>query len=174
MQARRPVLYLIACAAPPARDLTDFIPAVRLSGWEVHVIATPSACSFFDVDRVERLTGQPVRSHYEHPDSPDALPPACAILLAPATFNTLNKLSVGITDTLATGLLAEAVGGRMPVVAVPWVGANLSAHPVYGESLQRLSAFGVALIEGEDEGTGSASFPWRAALRAVNEFLPET
>jgi Flavoprotein len=33
-----------------------------------------------------------------------------AIIVAPATFNTINKWAVGISDTLALGLLTEAIG----------------------------------------------------------------
>lgn len=172
--ARRPGLYLIVCGAPPARDLPDFIPAAQLSGWDICVIATPSARSFFDVSRVEAVTARPVLSDYMLPGSLDLLPPARALLLAPATFNTLNKLAAGITDTLALGLLAEAVGGGLPIVAVPWVHAGLSAHPAYPHTLQRLRAWGVTIVHRDDSPRGDRAFPWRSALQTVNGYFPDT
>jgi hypothetical protein len=35
------------------------------------------------------MTGHPVRTSYKLPDEPDVLPPPDAILVAPATFNTV-------------------------------------------------------------------------------------
>jgi phosphopantothenoylcysteine synthetase/decarboxylase len=34
------------------------------------------------------------------------LPPADAIIVAPATYNTMNKRAAGISDTFELGLLA--------------------------------------------------------------------
>lgn len=38
------------------------------------------------------------------------MPPADAIAVASATFNTINKWAAGISDTLALGILCEAYG----------------------------------------------------------------
>lgn len=65
--------------------------------------------------------GHPVRSDYRQPDDPDVLPSPDAIAVTPATFNKINKWAAGISDTLALGLLIEAIGKRLPVVALyPW------------------------------------------------------
>ena len=66
--------------------------------------------------------------------------------MVPATFNTINKWAQGISDTLALGLLNEAVGLRLPMVAVPWPNAALAAHPVFVRSVATLREWGVALI----------------------------
>lgn len=49
-----------------------------------------------------------MRFQYKHPDEPDVLPPADAFVVAPATFNTIDKWAQDISDTLALGLLNEA------------------------------------------------------------------
>jgi Flavoprotein len=75
---------------------------------------------------LERLTGHPVRSDYKQPDEPDVLPPPQAIIVAPATCNTINKWAAGISDTLALGLIVEAIGMKLPQIAMPytnWAGA---------------------------------------------------
>lgn len=72
-----------------------------------------------------------------------AAPPADAIAVAPATFNTINKWAIGISDTLALGILCEAYGLGIPVAVQPYVNAAQAAHPAYGESLHRLRAMGV-------------------------------
>ena len=43
------VLYVIACGGRPAGDLPAFVEEVQANGWEVCVIATPSALSFMDL-----------------------------------------------------------------------------------------------------------------------------
>jgi len=42
------VLYLVACAAPPAQQVDELVQAAQRRGWRVCVIATPSALAFLD------------------------------------------------------------------------------------------------------------------------------
>jgi phosphopantothenoylcysteine synthetase/decarboxylase len=97
---------------------------------------------------LERETGYPVRSEYKQPDEPDILPRAHAVVAFPATFNTLNKWALGISDTLAVGLLCEYTGLGLPVIAVPCVGTNsgLDTHPAFKRSLAQLSDDGVHVV----------------------------
>ena len=60
---------------------------------------------FVDAEELERLTGDRVRSAYRMPDEPKGLPAADAVVVAPATFNTVNKWAGGMADTFAVGLL---------------------------------------------------------------------
>jgi phosphopantothenoylcysteine decarboxylase len=69
---------------------------------------TPSGCRFLNTGELERLTGHPIRSEYKEPGTPNVLPPPDAIVVAPATVNTINKWAAGICDTLALGLLVDA------------------------------------------------------------------
>jgi phosphopantothenoylcysteine synthetase/decarboxylase len=173
---RRGVLYLIVCAAPPARDAPVLVKLAQAAGWEVCVIATPSARSFIDIAALEAATGHPVRSDYKQPDDPDVLPPPDAIAVGPATFNTINKWAAGISDTLALGLLTEAIGKRLPVVALPFVNAAQAEHPAFQRSIDQLREAGIRLLFGPDvlelhePGTGYqrvASFPWRLIADAL-------
>jgi phosphopantothenoylcysteine synthetase/decarboxylase len=147
------------------------VQEAQASGWEVCVIATPSALKFMDLDHLARLTGHVVRYDYKQPDEPDVLPPADAMVVAPATFNTINKWATGISDTLALGLLNEAVGLGLPVVAVPFPNIALAQHPAFRRSMAELEALGVRLVFDPDTdplptpNLGPASrelFPWQA------------
>ena len=167
----RRVLYAVACGGRPAGDLPAFVQEAQASGWEVCVIATPSALKFMDLNRLARLTGHVVRYDYKQPDEPDVLPPADAMVVAPATFNTINKWAAGISDTLALGLLNEAVGLGLPVVAVPFPNIALAQHPAFRRSMADLEALGVRLVFDPDTyplptpNLGPASrdlFPWQA------------
>jgi hypothetical protein len=164
-----PVLYLIACGAHPAGEVAQFAPLAQADGWDVCVIATPDGAKFVDAGRLAALTGHPVRLHYKQPDEPDVLPPPDAIVIAPATFNTLSKLAAGVSDTLALGLVNEAIGLRLPVIAVAWAGPALARHPAFERSLATLREWGVKVLHDPGwhppAGTGDPAFPW-AELRA--------
>src|SRR5581483_6471224 len=144
----RGVLYVIACASPTAQLVPNLVTQAQGDGWDVCVIATPQGTKFVDLPLLEHLTGHPVRSEYKHPDAPDILPRADAIVVFPATFNTLNKWALGITDTLALGLLCEYTGFKMPIVAVPGIlsASGLDTHPAFSRSLRMLRKHGVHVL----------------------------
>jgi phosphopantothenoylcysteine decarboxylase len=143
------VLYLVVCAAPPARSIGELVELTQQLGWTVCVIATPRAASWIDTQALTSRTGYPVRSDYKHPDDPDVLPRADAIAVVPATFNTINKWAAGISDTFALGILNEALGLGLPMVVAPYVKATLAAHPAFGRSLSFLRESGVTLTQTE-------------------------
>lgn len=177
----RPVLYIIACGAPPASQLPGFVRDAQHQGWEVCVVATPDGLKFLDEGNLAGLTGHPVRNRYKRPDEPDILPPPDAVIVVPATFNTINKWVQGISDTLALGLLNEAIGRRLPIAAVPWPNTALATHPVFLRSVATLREWGVRVIldlgrlpQPSSAPPGSAPapgpepvpFPW-AEVRAI-------
>jgi phosphopantothenoylcysteine synthetase/decarboxylase len=165
-------LYLVACAAPPARDIPKFVSEAKEAGWDVCVLTTPHGRAFVDVPALQALTGHLVWSEYKRPDDPDELPPPDVILVAPITFNTLNKWALGITDTLVVGLLAEAIGKRTPVIAVPWLNTALAKHPAFTRSIDQLRDGGVQVLDTRlpEPGSGPSSarsFPWESVLAAL-------
>ena len=170
-----PVLYVVACGGRPAADLPDFVASAQHDGWTVCVVATPDGLKFLDAGVLEAQTGYPVRSRYKQPDEPDVLPPADAFVVAPATFNTVNKLAAGISDTLALGLLNEGIGLGRPVIAVPTPNVGLSNHPAFQASVRTLRGWGVTVLFDpasvppldSDPTTPSPPFPWTATVDAL-------
>jgi phosphopantothenoylcysteine synthetase/decarboxylase len=142
----RCVLYLVVCAAPAAVSAGDFVDLAQRAGWLVRVISTPMGRRFVDADSLAALTGDRVRSDYRMPDEPDELPPADAVVVAPATFNTMNKWAAGITDTFAAGLLCELTGLGVPILAVPLLKDALARHVAFGRSLDELRGMGVHIL----------------------------
>jgi phosphopantothenoylcysteine synthetase/decarboxylase len=140
------VLYVIVCAAPAAASVGEFIGLAQDAGWLVRVIATPMGERFIDAGRLAGLTGDRVRTGFRMPDEPDELPSADAVVVAPATFNTVNKWAAGITDTFATGPLCELTGLGVPIVAVPLVKDALARHVAFGRSLEVLREMGVRVL----------------------------
>ncbi|MEU0517485.1 flavoprotein [Streptosporangium sp. NPDC006007] len=95
------------------RPMTVPIREPQDGEWAVQIVATPSALAFVDVPALEARTGRPVRSRHRAPDEPKP-PRADAIIVAPATYNTVNKFARGVADTYALGQLAEAPGWASP------------------------------------------------------------
>ena len=172
----RRVLYVIACGAPPAREVRRLVDAAQRDEWDVCVLATPSAIRFLDTPALEEQTGHPVRCDYKEPGEPDVLPSPDAIIVAPATVNTINKWAAGICDTLALGILVEGIGKKLPIVALPFTNYAHAAHPAFGENIRKLRSWGVRVLYGPDiyplhaPGTGSRYldiFPWHKTLEAL-------
>lgn len=95
------VLYVITCATPAAGDIGKLVGLAQTRGWTVCVIATSQALNFLDVPALEQQAGFPVRSEYKQPGARDVLPPADAMILGGASFNTMNKWAHGHADILA-------------------------------------------------------------------------
>ncbi|MFE3646793.1 MULTISPECIES: flavoprotein [unclassified Streptomyces] len=173
-------LYVIACAAPPARRIEIPLRAARTAGWDVCLVLTPAAYRWAtedadgEIEALTELTGHPVRHQYKLPSQEDVLPPPDAILAAPLSCNSLNKWAAGISDTLALGLLTEAIGLRIPTVALPCWNAAQNAHPATAGSVATLRAAGVTVLLGGDgfvphppKSAERSAFPWQAALDAL-------
>jgi phosphopantothenoylcysteine synthetase/decarboxylase len=174
----RPVLYAVVCGSPAAHDVDRLVALAQARGWDVCVVATPDALKFIDRPRLAEQTGHPVRHRYKSPGDPDVLPAADAMVVAPATVNTITKWAAGIADTLALGLLVEGLGSGLPIVAMPFTNAAMAGHPAFGQSLARLREWGVSVLYGDDvlelhpPGTGEqhlAEFPWQLVLDTLEK-----
>ncbi|MFD9686943.1 flavoprotein [Kitasatospora sp. NPDC059146] len=175
-----PFLYVVVCASGIADGVGELITAAHAEGWSVGVIATPNTLPFLDQEAIEAQTGYPIRSAWRTPGSSRPLPGADAIAVVSATFNTINKWALGITDTLALGILCEAYGLGIPVAVQPYVNSALAAHPAYSESLSRLRSMGVligdAVPHKPKSGGARDEYSWahvldllRPALGSVSE-----
>jgi hypothetical protein len=175
-QAERPFLCLVVCAAGIAAGVSKLITAAQERDWEVGVIATPVATGgFFDVAAVEAQTGRPVRSAWRTPADPRPFPAPDAVVVAPATFNTVNKWAAGISDTLALGILCEAYGMGIPTAVLPYLNSAQAAHPAYRRSLDWLREMGVLIGSYEPHrpkaGGGADRFRWEEAVELLTPKL---
>ncbi|WP_017588742.1 flavoprotein [Nocardiopsis ganjiahuensis] len=175
-------LYVVVCAAGPAGHVDRLIRPVQARGWQVQAIATPAAVDFFDVGAIEELTGRPVRSQHRGPNTPRS-PKADAVVVAPASFNTINKLAAGIADNYALDVLNETIGLGVPVTILPFVNAAYAGRGPFRRSVAALEEEGVGVLMGEGgfvphpAGQGSDAFdrfPWDAALEDVEERIKDS
>lgn len=170
----KPVLYAIGCGGYPSEFMPDLVRHAQGDGWDVCVVGTQMGMRFLNADLLHELTGYPVRDDYKRPDEPDVLPDADAFVVAPATFNTVNKVAAGISDTLALGLINEAIGFSKPVILAPWPNQQLVKHPAFDRSVELLTEAGVrfvldraALPLPATGRPGAATFPWAEVHAAL-------
>lgn len=158
------MLYLVVCAASRARRIGELVSLLQADGWDVCVISTPQALKFIDRAALEAQTGHPVRHAYKQPDEPDVLPEPDAMVVCPATANTIAKWALGISDTLALGLITEAIGLGLPLVAAPALSSAQAAHPAFEQNVAVLRAAGVNVLYGSDG--------WGPVVAAVRDEQP--
>lgn len=172
------VLYHVICAAGPATDAIQLVQTAVRRGWDVCVIATPAAATggFIDRPALEEISGRPLRSDWRQADEAKRNPPADAIVVAPMTMNTANKWATGIADTYALGLLCEAIGLGLPIVALPFWSTAFQKHPATQRSIETLRSAGVRILHGPGEwaphapGTGGKQidhYPWDLTLEVL-------
>jgi hypothetical protein len=172
-------LSVIVCGAGPATAIGSFITLAHERGWTVQAIATPAALDFFDQAAIEKQTGNPVKSQYSKPGAPRSQIPD-AIVVAPATYNTINKWAHGISDTYALGVLAEITGLDTPIVVLPFVNSALASRDPFRRSVESLRNEGVRILLGPGAfephpprtgGSLTDTYPWHLALDEADRLV---
>ena len=172
-QPGRGVLYLVSCATSSTPLIYDFLSAVQAAGWDVHVLLTPSARPFVDETRLTLVSGHKVWSEFQRPGEPDIWPPADAVVVFPASFNTLSKWALGISDTFALSWLNQYTGQHKPIVAVPCFrsGSGLDTHPALPRNLRLLRRYGVQVIYEPEKYPPKNQVPADVILAALDALI---
>ena len=146
------------------------VELVRLAigaGHAVRVIQTPTSLKFVGRATFEGITGAPVlvdeferdpaRGAFPGEPAPDHDPIShlelvrrCeALVVAPASANTIAKLASGQADNL---LLSAALASRAPLVLAPAMNDRMYEHPATRQNLETLRLRGASIVE---PGVGS-------------------
>jgi hypothetical protein len=165
-------LTLVACGAPLAARTHEVADAATSKGWDVTVVATEAAFAWIDQEVVRGVAGS-APGGFRSPDEPKRGPRPAAVVVCPATFNTVNKLVHGIADTYPLGLLCEALGAGAPTVIVPMVNDRLWGHFGWQANLNRLVDAGVTLVDVRSGDAGACAVPSGTGSEVVARFDPE-
>ena len=120
-------------------------------GADVKVIMTPASKDFITPLTLSTLSKNPVHSTFYDKEDENELWNnhvdlglwADYMLIAPATANTLSKMSNGLCDNL---LLATYLSAKCSVYFAPAMDLDMYIHPSTKESLDKLKSFGNVLI----------------------------
>ncbi|HVC52951.1 MAG TPA: flavoprotein [Stellaceae bacterium] len=163
--------YLVLSGAATAARGPDILRGLVALGFRtVIAIPTPNASRVVAPrDLAEVAEVQVVESYFDLAIRPR--PPFGVVLFAPCSFNSLNKLALGIADNLALAVTAEAIGRGTPVIVAPSLNAPLLAHPQARASLKTLPAWGVTIVPPVDDGEGPRLAPTDRLIEAVRPYV---
>lgn len=142
-------VLLCVCGGVAAYKAVELVRRLRERGCEVQVAMTDNALRFVGATTFQAVSGRPVRQslwdeaaeaamgHIELARWPDA------IVIAPATANTLAKLAHGFADDLVSTLCLATTA---PVFVAPAMNHRMWLHAATQANIDTLKTRGVTVI----------------------------
>jgi phosphopantothenoylcysteine decarboxylase / phosphopantothenate---cysteine ligase len=157
-------------AAYKAAELVRRLQQERL---DVQVVMTQHAQEFVTPLTFAALTGQKVITDMFGSDAPANVDSAVehiaiaqsldALVVAPATANTLAKMARGMADDFLTTLYLATMA---PVIVAPAMNVNMWDHPATQENIEMLRARGVRVVS-PDEGYLACGMTGKGRLAGI-------
>lgn len=151
-------------------------------GAEVKVVMTPLAKEFITPLTMATLSKNPILVDFFNPENGSwnshvSLGEwADLYLIAPATANTMAKMTHGIADNL---LLTSYLSARCTVAVAPAMDLDMYAHTTTQENIEKLRSQGVFIVEPDSgelasglSGKGRMAEP-EAIINAIRPLLKE-
>jgi phosphopantothenoylcysteine synthetase/decarboxylase len=162
--------YIVVTGTTTAPLAIELVRGVLQLVRRVITLTTPNARRVIAPRDLSSIPGnQLVESYFDAAILPR--PPDGLVIVAPCSFNSLNKLAGGIADNLALSLTAEAIGRGTPVIVAVSVNAPLLRHPRCQQSMATLREWGVSIIEPVDSGQGPRMAPVESILQEAQRRL---
>ena len=158
------------------------IRLLRKQGAEVQEVITPAGKQFITPVTLSTLTAKPVVSDFfasadgtwhSHVDLGLW---ADAMLIAPATANTIGKMANGVADNM---LVTTYLSMKAPIFIAPAMDLDMYSHPSTRRNLQTLASWGNHIIEPQSgwlasglEGKGRMEEP-EAIVKYLEDYFNE-
>src|SRR5881275_739226 len=157
-----PRLLLGVSGGIAAYKALELVRLATKAGHAVRVVQTPASERFVGRTSFAALTGAPVLiDEFERDPArgafPDQKPPdhdplshlelvrnADALLIAPASANTIAKLAAGLADNLLT---SAALAATCPLIVAPAMNNHMYENAATQANLESLRARGVTVLE---------------------------
>ena len=149
---------------------------------DVTVVMTANAKKFVAPLTFEALSGRPVADNLFSPSGEGRMEHlalarwANLVVIAPATANTIAKLTAGLADDLLSTL---ALATNAPLLVAPAMNTQMIRHPATIANLKTLRDRGVHIVDPEtgalaeeEDGYGRLAAPETILKRAVELLLP--
>ena len=131
----------------------ELIRLFKKTGYNVKTVVTENALNFVSPLVLETLSENECyynqfapRTNVEHIHLVDW---ADVFLIAPISANTISKIAFGFADNLLLSLATAYLGSKKPFIIAPAMNNNMLENPVIKENLEKLSSFGVEIVEPE-------------------------
>jgi phosphopantothenoylcysteine decarboxylase/phosphopantothenate--cysteine ligase len=177
MERRR--VLLAASGGIAAYKIPELVRQLKGAGHEVRCVLTPAAQQFVSPLTLQTLSQNAVRTELFDPGEEGQIDHIAladwgeAVVVAPATANTLARMAAGIADDLVTTVLLAT---RAPVLVAPAMNVNMWKHAATRANVALLRDRGVRFVGPESgplacghEGEGRMAEP--SAIKAAVELL---
>lgn len=134
-----------------AYKVCELIRLFKKNNANVKVVVTPNALNFVTKTTLESLSQNPI--NIEQFDIKEYKPEHIALtdeadifVIAPASANTIAKMTFGICDNLLTSTFCAF---KKQVVIAPCMNTNMWENPAVQENIEKLKSRGVKVVEPE-------------------------
>ena len=147
-------VLVCVCGGIAAYKAAELVRGLRKGGAQVRVAMTDAATRFVGATTFQALSGEPVRTSLWDEAAEAAMGHIelarwpTAVVIAPATANTLAKLAHGLADDLVSTL---CLATDAPIAVAPAMNRLMWAHPATRANMDTLRGRGV-LVLGPDAG----------------------
>jgi len=139
------VLYVIGTGARKITQIPRMVHELVDEGAEVYTMFSDMGRQIYDSNLSEfKMNGNTMV--YGYSKGGESLPLEDMVLVAPCTFNTLNKIAGGIADTYPLTITATAIGAGRNVVIAPAMNGDLWYHPIMEDSRKKLEQWGCKIV----------------------------
>ena len=158
MAVRGKHILLGVCGSIAAYKAAYLVRLLTKEGASVQVVMTPDATRFITPLTLSTLSGNPVLVSYADPETGvwnnhvHLSAAADAIVIAPASANTLAKLSNGMCDNLLGAIYLSAT---CPVFLAPAMDLDMWKHPATQANIDRLQEIGNLIVPPGDGALAS-------------------
>jgi phosphopantothenoylcysteine decarboxylase/phosphopantothenate--cysteine ligase len=142
-------------------------------GAQVKIIMTPMAKEFITPLTLATLSKNPILVDFYNPENGDWNSHvdlglwADAMVIAPATANTMGKMAHAIADNL---LITTYLSSRCPVFLAPAMDLDMLQHPANKKNIEILQSFGNHIIE-PDSGELASGLIGKGRMAEPEEIL---
>ena len=166
------------CGGIAAYKTAELVRLLRKKNHEVRIVMTKAATQFISPLTLQALSGQPVSTELLDSDQENAMGHielarwADLLVIAPATANTIAKLSHGLANDLLSTLYLAI---NCPVYIAPAMNQAMWHKKVTQENIQRLISHQVQLIgpESGEQACGDTGFGRMAEASHIYQIITQ-
>ena len=137
-------IFLFVTGAGTCVRTPALIEALLAARFTVYSVLTPNVSDVTPPAPLMAVPGN--RWIYTYLQKPLERYPFGTMLVAPCTFNTFNKIALGLADNLATAMIADGLGAGNRLIIAPSMNHGLWSHPQTKMSHKRLVEWGCEVV----------------------------
>ncbi|MFH1788478.1 MAG: flavoprotein [Candidatus Altiarchaeota archaeon] len=146
-------IVVAVCGSVAAVRVPELVRELKRHELDVECVMSDAAAEIIHPNVLEWASGSKVITRLtgacEHVALCGVEGEAKALVICPATSNTISKIACGIDDTPVTTFAATALGSGIPVIIVPAMHISMYYNPFVVENIKNLKKQGVVFIEPE-------------------------